>query len=110
MLKQDVIPVKGAGNASRVLKYASGERGYGGTGGKGKKREDNGENPREKDTALFKPQKSQTTEFESLLMKVMEGNRRMRDTARTATGERAGPGINASAFSLYRSGLVIRQN
>jgi hypothetical protein len=109
MLNRDIVPVEGASNTARVLKYSSGERGFGGGGG-GKKnqRENHGENPRDEDKALFKPPQRKTTEFESLLMNMMEGNRRMRETARTVTGERAG--INVSAFSFYRSGLVIRQN
>jgi L-serine deaminase len=105
MLNRDVIPVEGASNVAKVLKYASGERGY---GGGGKKREGRGEEQRGEDKATFRPPQTQTTEFEALLMKVLEGNRRMRETAKTVTGGRAG--INANAFSFYRGSLVIRQN
>jgi L-serine deaminase len=106
MLNRDVIPVEGASNAYKVLKYASGERGY--EGGGGKKREGRGEEQRGEDKAAFRPPQAKTTEFEALLMKVMEGNRKMRETAKTVTGGRAG--INANEFSFYRGGLVIRQN
>jgi hypothetical protein len=109
MLNRDIIPVEGASNASKVSKYALGERGFGG-GGKKNQRDARGENSRDEDKAVFRPPQGKTTEFEALLMKVMEGNRKMRETAKTVTGERAGYGINANAFSFYRGGLIIRQN
>jgi hypothetical protein len=105
MLTRDIIPVEGASNSSGVLRYSSGERGD--ASGR-KNRQDGRKESREEEKTTQRQPQRKTTEFESLLMNMMEGNRRMRETARTVAGAR--PGINANAFSVYRSGLVIRQN
>lgn len=113
MTRRDVVPIERAGAASAVLKYSP--DGHGGGNGRPayvtrpprQKKESEEEN-----TGIrFSESLGEALEFQVMLERVMEGNRKMRETARSIAGLDVSEDLTetASAFGFYR-GFVFRMN